>query len=92
MSSITELDKAIGGKATAFLKLNKGISRTQVARHVGISPYSLDRIAGLGLIENYPPKMSNSQAATHGRKMGNKWGKKFLLRGSPIFGVQNAGL
>jgi hypothetical protein len=83
----TEMDKEHGDKASAYIKLTKDVSRTQVARHVGISPYRMNRLAKLGLVENYPPVMTRSQASTHGRNMGNKWGDKFRLRGSPNFGA-----
>lgn len=89
MTNATDMDRALGEQASAYIKLSKGASRTQIARHVGISPYRLDRLARIGLVEGYPPPMSLSQASTHGRKMGNPWGAKFRLRGSPQFGERN---
>jgi hypothetical protein len=65
--------------------LDKGnYTRIGLAKRLGIARGTLDRIASSGLIPRYPPAMTASQAATYGRKVGgDKWGKKFRLKGSP---------
>ena len=67
--------------------LSKGnYTRFGLAKRLWTSKYRLDKLADAGLIPNYPKPMTPSEAATYGRKLsGDKWGKKFTLRGSPLW-------
>lgn len=78
-------DSDIAQKATHILSLGN-YSRFSLAKRIGISKEKLDRIAQEHDIKNYPAPMSASQSATYGRSLGDKWGGKFKLRGSPNFG------
>lgn len=73
----------LAAKANSYLESNTP-SRPALAKYLGISTYILDTLAKKGLIPKCPPKMTASQAATLGRKMGNPWGTKFRLKGSPV--------
>lgn len=76
-------DEQIAEKANELL--SKGnYTRFGLAKRMGHSKETLDKIAKKGLIPNYPKPLTPSQAATYGRKIGgDAWGGKFKLRGSP---------
>ena len=72
-------------KAIELLQANS-YTRFGLAKRIGVSKYRLDKLGDSGAIPNYPKPMTNSQAATYGRKLGgDAWGGKFRLRGSPRY-------
>lgn len=79
-------DLEIVAKATELLK-DGAWSRFSLAKKIGISKNTLDKLHKKHGIINYPKPMTASQAATWHRKVtGDVWGRKFKLRGSPNFG------
>jgi hypothetical protein len=84
MNKLAE-DKALAERANLMIASGIYVSRTAVARALGVSRERLNRLDRLGMIKSYPAPLNNSQAATLGRKV-SPWGTKFRLRGSPDFG------
>lgn len=71
--------------------LSKGnYTRFGLSKQIGTTKERLDKLAKTGVIKNYPKPLTPSQAATYGRMLrGDRWGKKFKLKGSPRW-EQNA--
>ena len=74
-----ELAVAIG----EYMDRHPYTSRFMLRKLFKTSEPRLKKLKELGLLRNVPAPMSNSQAATYGRSLGNKWGKNFKLRGTP---------
>ena len=81
---MTDYDYLVN-KANELLLKNK-YTRFGLAKRIGCSKETLDKLAKQGLIKNYPEALTPSQAATYGRKVGgDAWGRQFKLRGSPSY-------
>lgn len=72
-------DEDFAKKANELLLTGK-YTRFGLAKRLGIGKPRLDKIADAGLIKDYPPALTPSQAATYGRKVsGDNWGRKFRI-------------
>lgn len=78
-----EQDAALALRVNQYIADNRTASRTAISKGVGACTYTLNRLARVGLLNNYPRALTTSEAGKIARK--NKRWANFKLRGSPIF-------